>query len=60
MASSTAVRSTPYHDETASRRYEAVLGIPTTDALSRPTDALLDMVFRAFPMLRPVPAVAAR
>lgn len=40
--------------------YEAVLGIPTTDALSRPTDALLDMVFRAFPMLRPVPAVAAR
>jgi len=39
--------------------YEAVLGIPATDALSRPTDALLDMVFRAFPALRAAPAIAA-
>jgi uncharacterized NAD-dependent epimerase/dehydratase family protein len=39
--------------------YEAVLGIPATDALARPTDALLDMVFRAFPALRAAPAVAA-
>ena len=39
--------------------YEAVLGIPATDALARPTDALLDMVFRAFPALRAEPAVAA-
>ena len=40
--------------------YEAVLGIPATDALARPTDALLDMVFRAFPTLRAEPAVASR
>ena len=40
--------------------YEAVLGIPATDALARPTDALLDMVFRAFPTLCAEPAVAAR
>ena len=38
--------------------YEAVLGIPATDALARPTDALLDMVFRAFPALRAEPAIA--
>jgi uncharacterized NAD-dependent epimerase/dehydratase family protein len=40
--------------------YEAVLGIPATDALARPTDALLDMVFRAFPTLRAESAVATR
>ena len=40
--------------------YEAVLGIPATDALARPTDALVDMVFRAFPELRAEPAVAGR
>src|SRR6478735_1367720 len=39
--------------------YEAVLGIPATDALARPTDALLDMVFRAFPTLRAASAIAA-
>jgi uncharacterized NAD-dependent epimerase/dehydratase family protein len=38
--------------------YEAVLGIPATDALARPTDALVDMVFRSFPALRPEPAIA--
>ncbi len=40
--------------------YEAVLDIPATDALARPTDALLDMVFRAFPTLRAEPAIAGR
>jgi uncharacterized NAD-dependent epimerase/dehydratase family protein len=40
--------------------YEAVLGIPATDALARPTDALLDMVFRSFPTLRAEPAIATR
>src|SRR4051794_2575135 len=40
--------------------YEAVLDIPATDALARPTDALLDMVFRAFPTLAAEPAVASR
>ena len=40
--------------------YEAVLGIPATDALARPRAALLDMVFRSFPALRVEPAVAAR
>jgi uncharacterized NAD-dependent epimerase/dehydratase family protein len=40
--------------------YEAVLDIPATDALARPTDALLDMVFRAFPTLRAEPAIATR
>jgi len=39
--------------------YEAVLGIPATDALARPTDALLDMVFRSFPALRAEPVIAA-
>ncbi|HZX53100.1 MAG TPA: DUF1611 domain-containing protein, partial [Ilumatobacteraceae bacterium] len=38
--------------------YEAVLGIPATDALARPTQALLDMVFRSFPNLRVEPAAA--
>jgi len=31
--------------------YELELGIPATDALTRPTDRLLDMVFTAFPDL---------
>ncbi|MDB9741403.1 DUF1611 domain-containing protein [Akkermansiaceae bacterium] len=31
--------------------YEAEFGIPSTDALSRPTDKLVDMVFAAFPEL---------
>src|SRR6476661_52814 len=39
--------------------YEAVLGIPATDALARPTDALLEMVFGSFPALRAEPAVTA-
>ncbi len=38
--------------------YESVLDLPATDALARPTGALLDMVFRAFPTLRAEPAVA--
>jgi uncharacterized NAD-dependent epimerase/dehydratase family protein len=33
--------------------YEAVLGIPATDALTRPTGALVDMVLAAFPALHP-------
>ena len=37
-------------------RYEAELGIPATDALTRPTDALVDMVVRAFPDLDRKPA----
>ena len=40
--------------------YEAALGIPATDALARPTKALLDMVFRSFPTLRTVPTIATR
>jgi len=32
--------------------YEHELGIPVTDALTRPTDRLLDMVFGAFPELK--------
>ena len=31
--------------------YELELGIPSTDAITRPTDRLLDMVFAAFPDL---------
>lgn len=33
--------------------YEAELGIPTTDALTRPVERLVAMVFAAFPNLRP-------
>ena len=36
---------------TAITMYELELGIPATDALTRPTDRLLDMVFAAFPDL---------
>ncbi len=32
--------------------YEAELGIPVTDALTRPDDRLVEMVFRAYPALR--------
>lgn len=35
--------------------YELQLGIPTTDALTRPTDELVDMVIGAFPELDPKP-----
>ncbi len=35
------------------------LGIPVTDALTRPELHLSDMVLTAFPQLRPVPLVAA-
>ncbi len=35
--------------------YELELGIPATDALSRPTDRLVDMVLEAFPQLDPTP-----
>ena len=40
--------------------YEAVLGIPATDVLTRPPGALLDMVFRTFPALRPAHAIVQR
>ena len=36
--------------------YELQLGIPATDALTRPTDRLVDMVLGAFPELEPKPA----
>ncbi|GJM37284.1 MAG: hypothetical protein DHS20C19_06510 [Acidimicrobiales bacterium] len=39
--------------------YELELGIPATDALTRPTDRLLDMVFAAFPELEETAPVAA-
>ncbi len=35
--------------------YELQLGIPTTDALTRSPDRLVDMVVRAFPELEPLP-----
>jgi uncharacterized NAD-dependent epimerase/dehydratase family protein len=40
--------------------YELELGIPATDALTRPTDRLVAMVFAAFPGLRAESATAAR
>ena len=39
--------------------YESELGIPVTDALTRPTDLLVDMVVRAFPKLESKLAPAA-
>ena len=39
--------------------YELELGIPATDALTRPTDRLLDMVFAAFPDLEEKPSIVA-
>ncbi|MGF1598863.1 MAG: DUF1611 domain-containing protein [Acidimicrobiales bacterium] len=40
--------------------YEVELGIPVTDALTRPTGRLLDMVFAAFPDLARTSSVARR
>lgn len=40
--------------------YERELGIPTTDALARPTDRLVEMVVRAFPRLQERLPVIAR
>lgn len=40
--------------------YEAVLGLPTTDPLTRGPERLLDMVFEAFPALRPMRPMARR
>jgi len=42
---------TDFEVAAAIRRYERELGIPTTDALSRPTEHLVDMVLAAFPEL---------
>ncbi|HSK47625.1 MAG TPA: DUF1611 domain-containing protein [Coriobacteriia bacterium] len=39
--------------------YELELGIPATDALTRPTDLLVDMVLQAFPELDAKPAIVA-
>ncbi len=40
-------------------RYEYELGIPTTDALSRPSERLVDMIIRGFPKLaEKLPAAA--
>lgn len=39
--------------------YELELGIPVTDALTRPTDRLVDMVLSAFPQLDPASLTAA-
>ncbi len=40
--------------------YELELDIPVTDAITRPTERLLDMVFAAFPDLEQKPSIAAR
>jgi len=40
--------------------YEVELGIPVTDALTRPSDDLLEMVFTAFPDLRPTATSVAQ
>ena len=40
-------------------RYESELGIPATDALTRPTDRLVDMVVGAFPALGRTPVARA-
>jgi len=44
-------RMTDREITTAIRAYELELGIPVTDALARPPEALVDMVLRAFPRL---------
>ena len=41
-------------------RYESRLGIPATDALTRPTERLVEMVLTAFPQLEEHLAAAAR
>jgi uncharacterized NAD-dependent epimerase/dehydratase family protein len=40
--------------------YEAELGIPATDALTRPTERLVEMVLSAFPELEKRLVVGAR
>src|SRR5206468_2775813 len=40
--------------------YEAVLGLPATDALARPTARLVEMVLDAFPNLRTELALGSR
>ncbi|RVT82857.1 DUF1611 domain-containing protein [Rhodobacteraceae bacterium CCMM004] len=40
-------------------RFARELGIPVTDALTRPVARLTDMVLDAFPQFRPMPVVAA-
>ena len=40
-------------------RYELELGIPATDALTRPTDRLVEMVVTAFPELEREPVARA-
>ena len=45
---------------TAITMYELELDIPATDALTRPTDRLLDMVFTAFPDLEERSPIALR
>ncbi len=44
---------------TAIAMYELELGIPATDALTRPTDRLVEMVVRAFPELERKPVALA-
>jgi uncharacterized NAD-dependent epimerase/dehydratase family protein len=39
--------------------YELELGVPATDALTRPTDRLVDIVVKAFPHLRTKPVALA-
>ena len=39
--------------------YEAELGIPATDALTRPTDHLVEMILTAFPQLQEMLAATA-
>lgn len=46
--------------DTAIARYERDLGIPTTDALSKPTQRLVDMVVSAFPELEEKPIATVR
>jgi uncharacterized NAD-dependent epimerase/dehydratase family protein len=45
--------------EHAIARYEGELGIPVTDALSRPPERLVDMVVTAFPQIAEKLAPAA-
>ena len=46
--------------EAAITLYERELGIPATDALSRPPERLVGMVLAAFPELGPTVAAVAR
>ena len=45
--------------EAAIVMYECELGIPATDALTRPTERLVEMVLAAFPSLRETLAAGA-